>query len=372
MHQHPGDDSAPTNYIGESTPRWSGGSAAGGADQQRPGEIAGEAASGAGRHLQPVVGDGPRRCPNRHEWHRAMMSADDLALRRADGRARVSTERVKVVLSRLYAFMDGPDGRDPGGNAHPGPELLARETGLSVSVVKAALRAGVDHGWIVQTDAGGGRGRAATYAASMPVDNPERGGPDHPFRDGKGWSRPPVSAERGGLDPRKGWSGPPPPSSTASTPTVQRASPAHQLPLVAPVGQGGGGSDGQLPDPAQVARLLAQRIGLQLGWCPVALTAVVAARLADGWTLDALARNDTVAGPLPAEGVASPAGLLRRRLELIADVDPPAVAARRRRAELQAELAASQPLRAPGRPAGPTVDLEQLLDRGADGGGAGG
>lgn len=114
------------------------------------------------------------RCQDLDAWHRSVAEATDLSLvrRDRDGHARteVRSVLVKAGLWYLRAFMDGPSRAEPGANARPGLERMARELGISRRQALAVLRAGVAHGYLVQT-ARGHTESTATYAAALPVDS---------------------------------------------------------------------------------------------------------------------------------------------------------------------------------------------------------
>jgi hypothetical protein len=76
----------------------------------------------------------------------------------------------KFVALAMVEFMN----HKTLGDARPGPELLKRRTGLSVSTVKRSLKRLVDSGWLVVVKKGGsasGRKLATIYAGHMPTSS---------------------------------------------------------------------------------------------------------------------------------------------------------------------------------------------------------
>jgi hypothetical protein len=108
-----------------------------------------------------------QRCRDLDAWHRAVLEAPDLSVRRGDGRDLVPSTVVKLVAFALRAYMDGP-GRDAGANARPGHDRLAAKLGLSAGPVRHAFRALLEHGYLIRTTRGH-TGQNATYAAALPA-----------------------------------------------------------------------------------------------------------------------------------------------------------------------------------------------------------
>lgn len=164
------------------------------------------------------------RCRDLDAWHRAVVRAPDLSTSRPDGRPRISSSQVKLVLLAMRAYFDGPGpGKDVGAHGRPGRDLLAEELGVSPATVQHAWAAGVAHGYLVRS-ARGRTGQSAEYAATLPrvgvgtTTLDVEGGSGPPQLSTKGGSGPPLSAESGGRDHREGGSGPPPPPHDLETP----------------------------------------------------------------------------------------------------------------------------------------------------------
>lgn len=84
-------------------------------------------------------------------WQRALRSCD-------------LPREVRATLLMLSTWMD----RHAAG-AHPSLPMLADAVGCHVATIKRHLAVAEDAGWIARTP-GGGRGRATTYAATVPAD----------------------------------------------------------------------------------------------------------------------------------------------------------------------------------------------------------
>lgn len=123
---------------------------------------------------QDVSGRGVRT-RNLDGWQRGLVEATDLTDRLPSGKARVGALVVKAVGCALRAYMDGPNGPDPGGNAYPGVELLAKHLDANPRTVQRALDRLIATGWLVQTQRGH-IGQRATFAAALPA---ERAEPDY-------------------------------------------------------------------------------------------------------------------------------------------------------------------------------------------------
>jgi hypothetical protein len=159
-------------------------------DQARPRAAAEPAAASA-------------RCRDLDVWHRSIGAAGDLSLVRRDRdggtRTEVRSALVKAGLWYLRAFMDGPSRPEPGANARPGLERMADDLGVSRRQALAILRAGVAHGYLVQT-ARGHTESTATYAAALPV---ERVRDDAPIDVERVRDDAPIDVERVRHDPKR-------------------------------------------------------------------------------------------------------------------------------------------------------------------------
>jgi hypothetical protein len=227
------------------------------------------------------------RCRDLDRWHKAVGEAGDLSVRRSDGRTEVSSLAVKAALWYLRGYMDGPRKPDPGANARPGLERMAEALGLSTSQAQAALRAGVTHGYLVQT-ARGHTGSTATYAAALPVESLRAAGPS----EGKSLRAAGPSEPRASGQTAKSL------RLDSEEPPASRTPPPHDL---------------RMTDDDVGARL-ASEVHRQLGQALDRDAIAERARplLDDGWTVDQL--TDHLLGTFDAEqqrrGVTSPSGFL--------------------------------------------------------------
>lgn len=302
-----------------------------------------------------------------HEWQRRLRAAGDLSLRRADGRLRVRSRTVRLVALQLATYADGPAMRDPGGNIRPGLERLAAELDLSSSAVSSAIRALLEHGWLVQT-APGHTGQRATYALSTPdyaavdesVDNPESCGQDQSSPPGELWSGPEQSPESCGRDQPRAVVGTTPnlrSDHRSPSPPPIGAAPARAR-EAAVEGEGEGGPHGPDPDPGEdagdrgeavrVLEQLADRVErvagveqastLRTDLARHTLVEPLGRRLASGWQPGELVRALTVEPLDDAENAARV--IAGHRLPQLPDLGPAQrrAAARREQADALGRL----------------------------------
>jgi hypothetical protein len=187
------------------------------------------------------------RCRDLDAWHREVLRAADLSIRRGDGRALVSTSTVKLVGFALRAYMDGP-ARDAGANARPGHDRLAQELGITEGSVRHACRALVEHGYLIQT-ARGHTGQAATYAAALPTKSRC---PDTASQETRaGVQTPPASESRCLDNTRAG----------VQTPPTSAVTSAEEQPLMSDLADASPDPKHlDVPSPTQLARAKAERI----------------------------------------------------------------------------------------------------------------
>jgi len=129
-----------------------------------------------------------------------------LSWQRALNGHRLSPAQYRVLLT-LFSFTDGN-----GAGARPGWPLLTAATALDQRTVKRAVKDLVEAGYLVRTGAGGGRGRAASFALgdltqarlrpdtgvlADPLSPPKQGHRMSPFAPETGASDAPESAQKG-------------------------------------------------------------------------------------------------------------------------------------------------------------------------------